>query len=113
MLITEVLVNARGILLDKGWIKGNYRNHDGACCLDGALLYGIDGGYHAPKEYWAAKELVMDVVAAQYQAEGSYNRYYHIPSWNDTRDRTLAQVIDVLDTAIEIAEIEEELVNAE
>lgn len=102
----EVIREARNLLFERGWWKGDLEGPNGELCVEGALCVAKNGGMHG----MITHELlgpVWKAIEAASRARGISSKG-DIPCgafiWNDAKDRTFDEVIEVLDRAEKIAE---------
>lgn len=84
----QILRDALGILLDKGWVRGTLGREGGPRCAVGALREAGGFGWDRPtpfgenyEQYVLARLRLVEVIG-----------YESIPSWNDKKTRTFADV---------------------
>ena len=99
-----VLREAKQILDEKGWIKGDYKNLDVpdlpmGFCLVGALSEVLLGGRMEAESVGCVEaEILLEVIAEQFpDRKGTYG---DIPTFNDHEDTTRADIDLVLEKAI-------------
>ncbi len=95
----KVLVLARA-KVERRWIQGAATDIRGGVCLAAAIQSASDQlfGTGEIRRSGRADGLVMEVITKK------YGHYTGIPHWNDSDSRTKQQVLDVLDTAIRLAD---------
>src|ERR1017187_10338976 len=97
------LREAKQILDEKGWIKGDYSSAKGHCLVGaiGAVLGGVDA---AESTYCTESNLILDVIKEQYPDRclhgASGTDYFDIPTFNDHEYTTRADIDLVLEKAI-------------
>ena len=102
--VLEILKDAKRLLIDKGWTKGeyaktntgypclSYKSNDASCfCVLGALkVSGADSDYDLPCKIFAtANDIGLP---------------YKIADWNDNKERTINEVLSAFDKAIDYEE---------
>jgi hypothetical protein len=107
------------VLVGEGWIKGSYYNDKSKCyCASGAMWTVIKGGKRFIHNVTAEKHIkaFSYLMAAIDNSDiNSIDKKYHnvfriedkIIKWNDDRRRTINQVLEVFDRAINMAVIDE------
>lgn len=100
MKASEIIREARNVLFERGWHKGDTLGPDGSVCTYGALIAAT--GEEVQSESVRA-------VFADEDATGFVERVIGAPigQWNDLPERTFAEVVDALYRAEKIAEREE------
>ena len=102
----RILRDAKGVLEQYGWIQESYGNPETGYCLEGALDCAV-----------AANELSFNQCTATARARQFIRRaiedsagptpfafqWNSLVLWNDRPERTLEEVIKVLDYAMELA----------
>ena len=105
MKASDVLADARGIILTYGLARRTYYNpHDGSFCAKGAIFMAAGALTNPLVANWSALSPAArdgSLKAMQYlrRACGDYD----IPHWNDARGRTETEVLDTFDQAIILA----------
>lgn len=84
----NVITEAKKMILDSGWIQGDYGTGDNGYCVIGALLEASP----SYEEFAEAQKKVKDALR-----QAGYVTM--VPAWNDAKGRTLEQVLKVLDSA--------------
>jgi hypothetical protein len=98
MTTQQVLINAKELLVTKGWITNNYKSSKGYD-LTGALSYGTPGqGPEARKPFYAALEVLIPLTG-----DTEVGHYFKLEKWNDKKGRKLEEVLKLLDQAIIIS----------
>jgi hypothetical protein len=99
----ELLVNAKNVLLEKGWVQGEYGTKDGYCAV-GAVDAVVE-------ELLRNDEVTDDEAYSLYQSGENAlratlvetDRIANIVFWNDARHRTQQDVLDLFDLAAQRA----------
>lgn len=94
--IRQILIMARDLISEEGWIQGRKRNENGFC---------IVGAFDFVEDKLLDKEIRLKVFEARQvfkKYNGISNGYMHIPLavWNDSRDMTKRKVINAFNRAI-------------
>lgn len=100
MKVSEALHGAREALEAKGWTQYSSLNTRGERCALGAIAYATVRGPFQPGLYGDTKDVLCEAVGIE-----------SIVRWNDTRDRTIDEVIDGFRKAEALA-LSRELVSA-
>lgn len=97
----QILINTRSLLAEeRHWCQGQfYDDATEAHCLMGAWEAS---GRDDPLESWIAYQILADLT----NTDAAYHRRVHC--WNDQPGRTHAEVLALLDRAIERAKLEQE-----
>lgn len=107
---SDALLDSETVLLEKGWIQGAMQDENGSVCLAGALVTSVCGVLtkeHQPmteeeKDLYLRTELfVRSAVTSRLGYFGS--SALTIPDWNDSDDRVVADVLDVIHDAALLA----------
>lgn len=105
MDVLDVLVAARDVLQERGWVKGVYEDERGCVCISGAVQMVMFGSTRSP----FPDNLPSSVFDLSYEAEVALNR--NLPHWarsleafNDSDNVTERDVYDLIDRAIAAAE---------
>jgi hypothetical protein len=97
MTTRDVLVAAKGYLLEHGWMQGDFGEHGAPRCIVGVL--GSVSGVVNPRDNEWPQSMYRALVAVEDAA--SIDTYCdNIANWNDDGGRTFEQVIDAIDRAI-------------
>lgn len=88
--------------IERGWCKKAFRDPHGNVCAVGSVKYTKDGKYADPFIFVESLSYLTKAIAP----------HYHIPSWNDSPNRTKKHVLAAFDKAAELVvrEIENEQV---
>lgn len=105
MKTSQVLINAKELLISKGWIQdGNHKTSKGYD-LTGALSYGTpDNDAHVRTPFWDALEIVAELL----QPGVEHASFFFISDYNNKKGRKKEDILKLLDQAIVIA-VEKEL----
>jgi hypothetical protein len=99
--VRDLLIKARGLLVDKGWCQGDYVKDGALCCL-GAIGAACGGTADDP----FLKRRIMRTVAQSDTYHAGYCRLADaiggdlISAWNDDNYRTKEEVLAAFDRAI-------------
>lgn len=91
--VVRALRAAKARIQKYGWVQGTYRDWRRGYCTTGAM-------------YWWRKSGHLDITEANAAAHHSLIAALGIdgiPAWNDAPDRTLQDVLQAFDAAIELA----------
>lgn len=83
-----MLRRTKKLLLEQGWCQGRYQDTNGAHCLLGAMMT-ISRWRPSLARTAAVERLVRDLPSGT------------LPDWNDTKGRTLGEVIALIDRTLE------------
>lgn len=83
--VIECLQATKNILIKEGWTKNTILNSKGERCLSGAVIKNSN--------YVTSKHVLAEIE----ETIGERN----IPKWNDAPERTLEEVLDLIDKTIE------------
>lgn len=95
MSVIETLSKARGLLETKGWVQGTYRDSNGFC-LVGAIQEVKDSFY--PTGIYP--HLLQSVLDTGYEIDYSIHDDVPLFDWNDEPNRTMEEVLELIDTTI-------------
>lgn len=107
---TEILTEARALLAQGNWYQGEFSNPDHTCfCASGAISFC---SLTDPADLMLELEDDEDFFDARLSHPGASKAYHtlrkslppdakSIPEWNDDPNRTLPEVLNLFDTAIE------------
>lgn len=96
MSAAEILREAKQLLVDRGWCQGNLQDCHGRRCMLGALRAA---GFAMPW-YRVAEDMLIRAI-------GDTGAHWSpVAVWNDAKGRTLDEVLNKFDQAIDIAERE-------
>lgn len=98
------LTATRQLLIDGGWTQGRRLTPEGEHCLYGALEEVTLGGVH--RNSWEQRGRKINRFsrakdAVKVAIPRSFDDGWVIITWNDEPDRTVEEVLDLLDIAIE------------
>lgn len=87
--VRETLIEARRLIAEKGWIQRDLESPQGFCLM-GALLAASAGAPPTRTALLSARNALLRALASD-----------SLVLWNDAPERTAADVLALLDTAIE------------
>ena len=97
MSTKRVLQNAIVLLETAGWCQHVGKDKDGQYCAVGAINHVLRRATKPMDKYDDARDTVQTAIRAhKFRQSG-------VVSWNDTKGRTKAQVLNVFRTAIQLA----------
>lgn len=102
--ISELLYRVRDVLFEKGWNQGSKLGSDGSLCLSGAIEKVCNGSWN--QDYYFIYEHLQQAIPVTEYLRGRTPP--EICSWNDVIGRTLQEVFDLIDRAIELSKVEYE-----
>lgn len=95
MNTSEVLKQARQVIVDKGWCQGFAEESDGRVCMIGAL----DKIARMEETIYEKARLALLFAIPRVQAADS------VSGWNDVKGRTKEEVLAVFDRAIQLQQV--------
>lgn len=96
MTASDLLADARGLLVEHGWTKGAYHKSTGELCAVGALAAAVKGHAHNIMFKTPDARAAMDRLCQAADARG----YLSVTCLNDAKATTFADVLDLYDDAI-------------
>lgn len=103
MQVKDVLVEAKNLMVDRGWIQGNYVTGEGFCslgALDEVVMKKFYGDFITDDEAAFLVEEARFTLERSLKAKG---RVTNVAAWNDARHRTFQDVRDLFDDAARVA----------
>src|SRR5437899_4614930 len=107
--VPVILIGAAQIIRNRGWCRGMLLDEHGAVCLLSAIYVASTGKpaacFYGEEDHdaltAAAWEVVEDLINARYGSHGEGR--FTIPGWNDLPERTVDDVLQVLEDAAAVA----------
>lgn len=103
MQVKDVLVEARDVIVDRGWVQKDYSDDTGFCTV-GAVGYVIStrfvDGTLTDDETTTLFSEAQDALRKALEAGG---RITNIVAWNDAGHRTVEDVLELFDEAARVA----------
>lgn len=95
LIPSELLFAMRESLWKMGWTQGQLKDEQGRMCLRGAMVYLMSKGYGHNDDMQIAAQYLHDEVRRRNGDGQKYNFIY----WNNDSQRTLADILKVLEDA--------------
>lgn len=98
----EILTDAKKLLtVDGYWIQNHGSDGQGGHCLTDAISYAAVDTFEGDDAHYSALMYAMSKV---FEILRTVTNAFSLPGWNDMLGRTKEEVIDALDSAIQLEE---------